>query len=370
MSNNPYQPYQDPNQPPYPNQPSYPNQPPYPGQPGYPSPSEQYGGSSNYYPSQDQPYPPQNPTSYPPAGYPDPTQPAYGQPYGQAGYPPPAQPAPGYPNAGYPNAGYPNQGYGDPNTFGQPQPGANYYAAPPVQRKSHTGRNIVIVLVVLVVIVGGVIGLVSLLHKGGSGTTAGSSYPSYLPGKGSLVLDDTLENAGNWEDTGDGHCVFDNNAFHVRTLSTQDEYNCWSQTDKLDNTTNSAFEAQMKVVQGDCGGLDIRSAESSFSGHHKFYFLSVCDDGNFAIFKYNVTELGVQTVRDFAHSNAIKQGLNVANTIDFVAQGSTLTVFINGQNVASVQDSTLTQGIFGFAANPGRDHVTDASYTNVKIWTL
>ena len=374
MNNNPMQ---DPNQPPY---------------------SEQYG-TPNYYPPQPPPYPAQPATNYPPQ------QPSYPAP--DAGWnAPPAystQPAPGYPAPGYPSAGYPQAmpGYPDANqaaygqsNYTQPTPGyanaapygqanpnyanpayaqPNYYGVPPVARKSHTGRNIVIGLVVFIVIVGGVIGLVSLLHKGStSQSSSGSNYPAYLPGHGTLALNDALQSADNWSNTGDGHCVFDNNVFHVRTLSTEDEYNCWSQSTNgaLNNATNSAFEAQMKIVQGDCGGLDTRVAESSFSGHHKFYFFSVCDDGNFAIFKYNVNTLGVVTVQDFAHSSAIKQGLNVTNTLDFVANGSTLTLFINAQQVAKVQDNALTAGTFGLAANPGRNDVTDVSFSNAKVWTI
>ncbi len=369
MNNNPMQ---DPNQPPYseqygtpnyypPQQPPYPpQQPAYPPQPAtnYPAPDAGWNASPSY-PAPPAPGYPSPGYPQPTPGYPDPKQPAYGQP----GY---TQPAPGYVNPapyGQPDTNYANPAYAQPN----------YYAVPPVARKSHMARNIVIVLVVFIVIIGGVIGLIALLHRSSTPQiSGGASYPSYLPGHGMPAMNDTLQSASNWSNTGDGHCVFDNNVFHVRTLSTEEEYNCWSQSTNgaLNNASNSAFEAQMKIVQGDCGGLDIRSAPSSFSGHHKFYLFSVCDDGNFAIFKYNVTALGITTVLDFTHNTAIKQGLNVSNTLDFVANGSTLTVFINGQQVASVQDNSLTQGTFGLAANPGRNDVTDASYSNARVWTL
>jgi hypothetical protein len=49
-----------------------------------------------------------------------------------------------------------------------------------------------------------------------------------------------------------------------------------------------------------------------------------------------------------------------------VANGSTLTLYANHQQVASVQNSTYSQGQIGFAADSG----SNVAFNNVNAWTF
>jgi hypothetical protein len=47
-----------------------------------------------------------------------------------------------------------------------------------------------------------------------------------------------------------------------------------------------------------------------------------------------------------------------------------IALFINGQFIDSVQDSTLTQGMIGVSANTLIGKPTDVIFSDVKVWTL
>lgn len=102
-------------------------------------------------------------TNPPPGGYP---QPEYPQGYSAPGSPPPYQQSPyqqpGYQQAGHDQSGYaqpgaPQQGY-DPAAYGPAADGASawgYAPAPP--KRSHTLRNVLLVLAAVVLVGGGVV---------------------------------------------------------------------------------------------------------------------------------------------------------------------------------------------------------------------
>ena len=63
-------------------------------------------------------------------------------------------------------------------------------------------------------------------------------------------------------------------------------------------------------------------------------------------------------------SSAIRQGLNQENDLKLVIQGSTFTIYINGQMVNSVSDSTYTSGYIGLEAI---DKGAEVIYSNMTI---
>ncbi|HXX77210.1 MAG TPA: hypothetical protein VEI53_01865, partial [Ktedonobacteraceae bacterium] len=75
-------------------------------------------------------------------------------------------------------------------------------------------------------------------------------------------------------------------------------------------------------------------------------------------------------VKDLAggSSAAIVTGLNQTNTLGIVAQGSTLTIYVNKQKVTSVTDSSFTHGqiaVFADATN----QPTEVAFSNAKVWS-
>jgi len=189
---------------------------------------------------------------------------------------------------------------------------------------------------------------------------------AYTPGLGKLALIDPLSDnsKGYAWDTGtqtDGTCAFSGGSYHSSTQKTQFYYIC---STGVPDYSNFAFEVQMKILQGNCGGMVFRY--NSNTG--KLYFFEVCQDGSYLFSRY--PDFTGNNVKDLAggSSKAIATGLNQTNTIAVVAQGSTLSIYVNKQKIASVNDSTFTHGQIGLFADDS-NHPTDVAFNNVKVWT-
>lgn len=117
----------------------------------------------------------------------------------------------------------------------------------------------------------------------------------------------------------------------------------------------------MKIIKGDCGGIVFRWS------HPKGYYFRVCQYGTYRLFLFIDSSGGnaKQLVSNF--SSAIHTGLDQANLIAVVANGSTLDLYVNHQKITSVQDVTYSHGDIGLSAedimNP-----TGVIYSNAKVW--
>jgi hypothetical protein len=277
---------------------------------------------------------------------------------------------------------------------------------PPSQRQGNrTGLVIGVIVLVLLIVVGGVLAISRLGSQSNTSTATPTVVPGqatataqahttttvtsaltataqvqatatasviaanpdpYTPGSGKIVLVDPLSDNGRgyaW-DVGqytDGTCAFMGGAYHSSTPKTNFFYTCTAQATDF---SNFAFEVQMKILQGDCGGMILRAESKS----GKLYFLEVCQDGTYHFYRYldytgnNVKELAGGS------SAAIVTGLNQSNVIAVVAQGTTLTIFFNKQKVASVSDSTFVHGQIGLVAD-SYSHPSEVAFNNAKVWT-
>jgi hypothetical protein len=189
---------------------------------------------------------------------------------------------------------------------------------------------------------------------------------TYTPGSGKLALIDPLSDnsKGYAWDVGsyaDGACAFSGGTFHASTPKINFFYTCTAQATDF---SNFALEVQMKILQGDCGGMILRAESKS----GKLYFLEVCQDGTYLFSRY--MDYTGNNVKDLAggSSAAITTGLNQSNAIAVVAQGSTLSIYVNKQKIASASDNTFNHGQIGLVAD-SYSHPTEVSFNNVKVWT-
>ncbi len=358
-------------------------QPPYqaPGaQPYNASASSPYQGAQPSYPP---PAAPDSAYAQPPQSYTPPPPPIYNP--AQPVYPPPVSQAPG---AGFPNySAVPLQA---------PQ-------APQKPKRRSTGIIVLIAVIVLLLILGSA-GLlvvhnnqVQLDNQHATATAVQGSHLTataqvfatqtavvnaqatatasviaanpnpYPPQTGTLALIDPLKDnsAGyGWAEQtvgSSGSCGFNGGAYHV------------SDTDKTvfvycvaGNTSFSDFTYQvaMTIDKGDCGGLVFRADVNTNS----FYQFLVCQDGSLDMSVYSNNNSGKVLVQPKT-SSAIQTGLNQQNVIGVVAQGSSMNLYVNNQNVGSVTDSTLTSGSIGVIAQ-AVNSASDASYNNAKVWKL
>ena len=254
---------------------------------------------------------------------------------------------------------------------------------PPPPPKRRVKTSLFLVAVVLVAFFAS-IGVFAFLAKGGANrppanasTTATASpiittttmavtapyaYPSYLPGHGTLSYHDSLatnDSAHLWGEGGAGgqSCTFMQEAYHVLNTQAHSFYLCGRATVFSD----FAFEVQMKILRGDCGGIGFRAKTTT-----TLYRFDVCSDGTYLL----TFGAGAQTRELTGNTSAaIHSGLNQINVLAVVARGSTITLYANQQQLSSVTDQTNNQGFIGvLAENNGNS--TEAAYQNASTWTF
>jgi eukaryotic-like serine/threonine-protein kinase len=188
----------------------------------------------------------------------------------------------------------------------------------------------------------------------------------YPPTNGKLVVYDPLSTITNsqWFNYTDssfgGHCGFTGGTYHLSQTQTHRFYECASTS----TFRNFAFEVQMRIISGDCGGLIFRSNSKG-----QLYLLSICQSGSYQFYMYpDFSGNNIKTLTD-GSAPAIHTGLNQLNTVAVVANGSQLDLYVNNQRIDSINDSTYSQGTIGMIAN-SISASTEVSYSNLKVWAL
>jgi hypothetical protein len=193
---------------------------------------------------------------------------------------------------------------------------------------------------------------------------AANPYPSYLPGSGKLVLHDPLTQSGAWTEASDasfgGSCQFAGGAFQVSEVKANHYYECTTNSLKF---SDFAFQVQMTLQQGDCGGMTFRDNHAG-----KDYRFLICRDGTY----------GLGLDRDLTGNNnsTLGQGslnntsvLNRSVSLAIIAKGASIGIYCNGQQVINVTDSSYTSGELGLlATNLGSN--TTVAYSNARVWTF
>ncbi len=94
------------------------------------------------------------------------------------------------------------------------------------------------------------------------------------------------------------------------------------------------------------------------------YYLLISGDGYAAIVKATNNEF--EWLREWEETSAVRQG-NVTNRLRAVCDGPTLTLFVNGQQVATTQDSSFTRGDLALTATTYEDAPTEIHFDNLKV---
>jgi transcriptional regulator with XRE-family HTH domain len=196
-------------------------------------------------------------------------------------------------------------------------------------------------------------------------------YPGYLPGNGALAFFDPLREAresqwpsySNKDTTTGGACQFTGGAYHVSQAV--NGYFTLCTTTRV--FSNFAFEVQLTITQGDCGGIAFRLKK------FEHYDFSICQNGESCITKFvSVSSSDAQSLY-CCTSSAVHTGLGHQNKLAVVANGSTMTFYVNEQQIDQEQDSSYTSGKIALTANPfyNKDaHATEVAYSNARLWTL
>ena len=203
-------------------------------------------------------------------------------------------------------------------------------------------------------------------------TNSSQPYPPEFSGLGHGNFDflDPLSQPqpGHWQiqrnKDGNGSCLFSGGALHATELNTGQTFHCYGPP----LLSNFAFEVQMTIIQGDCGGISFR--EDTLT--HSFYQFDVCSKlagSQYDLFKVNENDYKKPSLSYGDVPDSIS-GLNTTILLAVVVQGSTINLFINHQPIPSVHDSSYTQGSLDLTARDDDSSKTEVVYKNATVWTF
>lgn len=184
-----------------------------------------------------------------------------------------------------------------------------------------------------------------------------AAQPPVLPSGGVLFQDDFAEAVSGWDRLMTAEGIMDYDAGGYRILVNSLQTNFWS-------TPHRNFsDVRIEVDSGKIGGPDENriGLVCRFTGGDHYFFL-ISSDGFYGVGLYKDGLAVLLGQNEMQASSNIKTGLAV-NHLRADCAGDTLTFYVNGFQLAQVQDSTLVFGDIGLLAGtfaqPGVDVVFD-----------
>ncbi len=179
-------------------------------------------------------------------------------------------------------------------------------------------------------------------------------------GSGTLALDDPLVDNSrgySWEEglRDNGYCTFTNGAYHASIALSGNFHSCLALGKDF---SDFSYQVNMTIVSGNYGGIVFRADRATT---HFYYFL-IDSSGNYNL-KAFFDKNGDYTLIASGSSGAIDTNPNATNTLGVVAHGSSIDLYVNGQDLQSVNDGTFTHGQVGIVVLSG-----DAAFSDAKVW--
>ena len=133
----------------------------------------------------------------------------------------------------------------------------------------------------------------------------------------------------------------------------------------FDNVVIEVDATQVSSGPGNNNAYGVVCREQG-DGFGNGYYLRISGDGFYQIAKAEGEGGQFQELVGWTETDAIRQG-NATNHIMAVCNGSSLELFVNGERLAGVEDSTYTSGDIGFAATSYEDTMTEVHFDNVIV---
>ena len=241
-----------------------------------------------------------------------------------------------------------------------PNPSAAPLSATPSRLRAFSGGKSMLLLLLLLLIVGG--GSFFFLRTVPLTQTPQTLYTQIT--QAHPTLDDPLRvnDNNNWTETRPADpysCRFSGGEYHVNAPFTP----CLAQATTFGDL---AYQVQMTIVQGEMGGIVFR-ADSSQT---KYYTFFIDRSGHYTL----IASVDRTTVNDRTLSEgtsaSIKTGLNQANLLTVIAQGRSISLYINRQFIASASDSTYRDGHIGVFGGNQSQAPADVIFSQVQVWRV
>jgi len=178
----------------------------------------------------------------------------------------------------------------------------------------------------------------------------------YPPNQGTLVV---LEKTPDIE-LGNV-CSLQNKVLHAtESRQTFLDY-CWGGT----SYDNFAYDIEMTITKGDCGGIIFREDSTEAS---KAYVFTICQNGSYEVDIDQGAAQAYKTIQS-GTTTGLHKGLNQTNLVAVVAQGQNFSLYVNKQLVTTFTDNTYGSGRLGVAVGDA-GNATDVSFANQRVWKL
>ena len=187
-------------------------------------------------------------------------------------------------------------------------------------------------------------------------TALASAYPFSKD----LALDDALKDNSQqhgWQE--DRYCSFASGGYQAREPEANTYYTCPALKTAF---TNFTYQLTMQITKGEIAGLTFRGDDAGY----KYYAFVFNSNGSYALLVYTGRNASPRSLYT-GSSSQFKPGAE--NQIAVMAASSTLRLFANHQLLASVEDSTLTQGQIGVAVYTQKNE-TQALFRDAKVWKI
>ena len=275
----------------------------------------------------------------------------------------------------------------------QQSPAGAFRSASVIQpaRKSSMRRVVIAVCAGFIVALLVAVGYLAFLQKPSNtqGTTSArppivQTHPKKLPTLSAITVSDpqalytqaisrvamssdplSAQSDNDWETVNSpGNCSFDGNTLHAVNSSADARATmCMANATKYKNI---AFQAQLVAIKGDTDGLIVRADSKG----QQMYLFSITTTGMYTLAVTNGQNGTLAHVLTGGTSPAIKQGQNQTNQLTLIARDTTLYLYVNQKFVTKVNDTTATSGSVGLFAGNSQGDVSEARFTNAKMWSV
>jgi hypothetical protein len=198
------------------------------------------------------------------------------------------------------------------------------------------------------------------LLPGGGGSAKSSPTPD------NVIFRDDFSDAGSGWEVGEydgGSVGYKDNVYYVSSSAT--DIMMWGVAHRsFDNFVIEVDATQVSAGPSSDNAYGVVCREQGDGGG---YYLRISGDGYYSIAKADVGggEEFIPLV-DWEESSAINKG-NATNHIRAVCNGSTLELSVNGERVATAEDSTFSTGDIAFTATTYESEATEIQFDNLVV---
>lgn len=180
-----------------------------------------------------------------------------------------------------------------------------------------------------------------------------------VPSGSVLFQDDFTRPISGWDRFTSAEGTMDYDAAGYRMLVNSLNTNFWSTPHK------NFADVRMEVDVGKLGGPDENRIGllCRFTGNDNYYFFLVSSDGFYGIGIFTAGQAVLLGQSEMQASDNIKKGVAV-NHLRADCVGNTLTFYVNGFQLVSVQDPRLTSGDIGLLAGTFAQPNVDVIFDN------